>query len=76
MPSRAGAKGRASSARQIAPAADVALQVMVPEHLKREISVRAASEGTTNRTIILAALRAVGFTVADEELCDRRKARS
>jgi len=54
---------------------DVALQVMVPERLKREISVKAAKEGTTNRSIVLSALRAAGFEVSDDEMCDRRKAR-
>jgi len=54
---------------------DVALQVMVPERLKREISVKAAKEGTTNRSIVLSALRAAGFEVSDEDMCDRGKGR-
>ncbi len=55
---------------------DVALQVMVPARIKRAVSVRAAEEGTTQRTIILTALQAIGFQVADEDLCDKRKTRS
>lgn len=54
---------------------DVALQVMLPPHVKHEIGVRAAMEGTTQRTIILRALRASGFRIADAELQDRRKPR-
>lgn len=54
---------------------DVSLQVMVPGRVKREVSLRAAQEGTTQRTIILHALKAMGITVKDEELCDRRKVR-
>lgn len=55
---------------------DVSLQVMVPARIKRAVSVRAAEEGTTQRTIILTALQAMGFQVADEDLRDKRKARS
>lgn len=55
---------------------DVALQVMVPPRLKKALGVRAAREGTTQRTIVLKALRAAGFEVAEEEMCDRRKVRS
>jgi len=54
---------------------DIALQVMVPARLKRQVSVRAAREGTTQRSIILTALRAIGFAVSEEDLCDKRKAR-
>lgn len=54
---------------------DVSLQVMVPTRIKREVSLRAAQEGMTQRTIILHALKAIGFMVKDDELCDRRKVR-
>lgn len=54
---------------------DVSLQVMVPARIKREVSLQAAQEGTTQRTIILRALKAVGIMVKDEELRDRRKVR-
>ena len=55
---------------------EVALQVVIPQRLKREISVRAAREGTTTRAIVLTALRDAGFAVAEEDLGDRRKERS
>ncbi|NJZ81595.1 hypothetical protein GO283_01613 [Ralstonia solanacearum] len=54
---------------------EASLQVMVPARIKREVSVRAAQEGTTQRTIILRALKAIGFVVNDDELCDKRKIR-
>ncbi|MCK9189645.1 hypothetical protein [Acidithiobacillus sp.] len=54
---------------------DVSLQVMVPVHIKREVSLRAAQEGMTQRTIILSALKAIGFAVKDDGLCDKRKTR-
>lgn len=54
---------------------DVSLQVMVPARLKREVALKAAREGTTQRTLILTALRAIGLAVQDHELCDKRKVR-
>jgi hypothetical protein len=54
---------------------DVALQVMVPPGVKRELNVRAAKEGLTQRTIVLKALRSIGLSVSDDDLHDRRKAR-
>lgn len=54
---------------------EASLQVMVPTRIKREVSVRAAQEGTTQRTIILRALKAIGFVVNDDELYDKRKIR-
>lgn len=54
---------------------DVSLQVMVPARVKRKVSLRAVQEGTTQRTIILRALKTAGVMVKDEELYDRRKVR-
>jgi hypothetical protein len=48
---------------------------MVPARIKRQVSVRAAEEGTTQRTIVLTALRAIGIAVNEEDLCDKRRAR-
>ena len=48
---------------------------MVPERIKRQVSVRAAQDGTTQRTIILTALRAIGLVVDERDLCDKRKVR-
>jgi hypothetical protein len=54
---------------------DVSLQVMVPARVKREVSLLAAQENTTQRTVILRALKSIGVMVEDDELCDRRKVR-
>lgn len=67
-------KAAGGSARN-ADDGDVSLQVMVPARIKREVSLQAAQNGTTLRTVILTALKSVGFTVRDDELCDKRKTR-
>lgn len=54
---------------------DVILQVMIPQSLKTEIAIRAARDGETHRTLVLKALRAIGFEIADTEIADRRKMR-
>jgi hypothetical protein len=54
---------------------DVSLQVMVPARIKRQVSVRAAKEGSTQRAIILTGLRAIGIEVNDKDLYDKRKVR-
>jgi len=48
---------------------------MVPARIKRQVSVRAAEEGSTQRAIILTALRSVGFEVHDKDPFDKRKVR-
>lgn len=55
---------------------DVTLQITVPPRVKKAISVRALRTGTTNRTVVLQALRDSGISVSDDELLDRRKVRS
>ena len=54
---------------------DISLQVMVPAHIKRQVSIRAANEGSTQRAIILTALRAIGIDVDEHDLHDKRKVR-
>jgi len=54
---------------------DVALQVMVFRRIKHALGIKAASESTTQRTIVLRALKAFGFEVGKNEICDRRKAK-
>lgn len=52
---------------------DVSLGIEVPESVKRAVSIKAATEGVTNRTLLLRALQGIGITIPDEELRDRRK---
>lgn len=69
--------GRSASAssRKTLSSKDVALQVMVPPAVKLELNIRAAREGTTQRTIVLEALKSIGLSVSDDDLRDRRKTR-
>ncbi len=49
------------------------VQVEVPESVERALKIRAATDRTTTRNLILQGLRAIGFEVSDEEMRDRRK---
>lgn len=73
--STASSRKRDDQSRAAVDSKDVPLQVMVPARIKREVSLRAAHEGATQRTIVLRALMAVGFVVGDDELYDKRKIR-
>jgi hypothetical protein len=48
---------------------------MIPERIKRQVSVRAAQDGTTHRTIILTALQSIGLVEHERDLCDMWKVR-
>jgi len=74
MPTGSPRKG-ADQKSAVAEGKDVSLQVMVPMRIKREVSVRAAQKGLAQRTIILRALKVIGFAVKDDELCDKRMMR-
>lgn len=50
-----------------------ALQLVIPEVTLRDLKVRAASDGTTVRAIVLDALKRVGVNVPPGEAVDRRK---
>jgi hypothetical protein len=52
---------------------DVSLGIEVPESVKRAVAIKAATEGITNRTLLLRALQAAGIDVPEDELRDRRK---
>jgi propanediol dehydratase small subunit len=52
---------------------DVSLGIEVPESVKRAVAMKAATEGITNRTVLLRALQAAGIDVPEDELRDRRK---
>ena len=49
------------------------IQAVVPVSVARALAVRAASEDTTVRTLILQGLQAIGLDVPDAELRDRRR---
>ena len=71
-----------TSRSQVEPPKDVASEetdrivAVVPKRLKEEIRdhIR-ANKGETERTVILRALKSLGFTVKDEWLVDKRTTR-
>jgi predicted HicB family RNase H-like nuclease len=52
------------------------LQLRVPQELKRQLAMDAATKGTTIRSLILTALSASGYDIPDEEIRDKRKGRA
>ena len=54
---------------------DVAMQVIVPRRIKHVFGVGAGSEGATQRTFVLRALKAFGFGVDESGMFDRRNAK-
>ena len=51
------------------------LVAVVPESVKKELRARALKEGKTEKIILLEALKACGFAIDDQLLCDQRKLR-
>jgi hypothetical protein len=54
----------------------VPLQVLVPEHIREQLGVKAARERTSLRALILRAVRSLDIEVGDEEIKDKRGRRS
>lgn len=54
---------------------EVALQIMVPEVIRRQVAVMSAERGESIRTIVLRGLRTMGIDVPESELVDRRARR-
>ena len=61
-----------SQPKESSDADEVHLQITVPQRVKHALDVQAAETGRTKRSIVLEALRAVGFYVTDEEVAGRR----
>lgn len=51
---------------------EVPIQVMVPETVRRQVALMSAERGENIRTVVLRGLRAIGITVPESELGDRR----
>jgi hypothetical protein len=75
---------RAKALRESLPAAvgekrgggeGVPLQLVLPPAVVRELKIRAATDQTTVRAIVLRALSREGFKVDPAELTDRRRAK-
>lgn len=63
-----------ASAPDLGP--DYAFQVMLPQDVVRQVRLRAAREGTTNRAVVLTALARDGIAIPDGSATDRRRKRA
>jgi hypothetical protein len=61
-----------SSAARVAVGPEVPLQVLVPEHIRKQLGIKAAEEGKSLRALVLTAIRSLGISVTDEEIRDKR----
>lgn len=60
------------AARTRGESKEVALQVMVPEDVRRQVAMMGAENGQNIRTIVLRGLQKLGIDVPESELIDRR----
>ena len=51
---------------------EVPIQVMVSETIRRQVALMSAERGENIRTVVLRGLRAIGISVPESELSDRR----
>ena len=51
---------------------EVAIQVMVPPAVHKQVALMSVQQGENMRTVVLRGLRAIGVDIPDEELVDRR----
>jgi hypothetical protein len=54
----------------------VPLQVLIPEHVRKRLAVKAAEEGRSLRALMLTAIRSLGIEVTDEEIRGKRGRRN
>jgi hypothetical protein len=54
---------------------EMALQVMVPPAVHKQVALMSVHQGESMRTVVLRGLKAIGVEVPDEELVDRRSRR-
>jgi hypothetical protein len=50
-----------------------AIHIMLPASLALELKIRSATEGVSKRYLVLKALQAAGFAVAEDELRPSRR---
>jgi hypothetical protein len=55
---------------------EVPLQVLVPEHIRKQLGAMANDEHTSLRALVLRAVRSLGIEVSNEEIKDKRGRRS
>lgn len=64
------------TAKSAASELEVPLQVLIPEHIRKQLAVKAAEEGRSLRALILSAIRNLGIAVTDEEIRGKRGRRN
>lgn len=47
---------------------EVALHVLVPAHVRKQVDILGAQQGESLRTLVLRGLRSIGIEVSDEEI--------
>ena len=52
---------------------DANLTVKIPDYVLKEMKIKSAQDGKTQRQIILEGLVALGLTVNEDDMVDRRK---
>lgn len=52
---------------------DVTVTLRLPPHIYKALRVKAATEGKTQRELILMGLKELGLDIKDEEIADRRR---
>ena len=56
--------------------AEVPMQVLIPEHIRRQLAVKAAEEGRSLRSLVLTALRGLGIEVSEADIKGKRGRRN
>ena len=51
---------------------EVAIQVMVPRAVHKQVALMGVQQGESMRTVVLRGLKAIGVEVPDDQLVDRR----
>jgi hypothetical protein len=56
--------------------AEVPLQVLIPESVRKQLAFKAVEEGQSLRQLVLRAIRSLGITVTDAQIKGKRGRRS
>lgn len=61
---------------QVPVAREVPLQVLIPEHIRKKLGVKAAEEGRSLRELVLLAIRGLGIEVTEGDIKGKRGRRN
>jgi hypothetical protein len=64
------------TAPQVSVAREVPLQVLIPEHIRKKLGVKAAEEGRSLRELVLLAIRGLGIEVTEGDIKGKRGRRN